>query len=391
MPDPRQIDTALRMAQGRGAAPTPAPQTTLARPSLLPTPAAEARQPAPAGMFLSPRVVDQRTFEELGAELRALAADADTRAAALRQALANSEKQLRTGEDSARQHRAAVEVLGKLLNALKGRTEEVEALIRRADERLNAASAAESSLAAAATSALADFDRRLEARIESALSSRAGQNLRTLVDDAERVKDELAHVSRRAEEQRSRADETEAAAHARCESLFAKVRDAEERAAAAASRITASANDIATGVDRLHALRHSADESAARADRSLAAALRATEELHGTLDRCGVVRETSAQAGVQLAAIVRRAESAAAELDRWENVLANANTPDALPPALENIVTTFRSDLAQDLTKMASAMSLIARRAETSVRLGQSGTPEIVIRTRESREAEAGA
>jgi hypothetical protein len=85
-----------------------------------------------------------------------------------------------------------------------------------------------------------------------------------------------------------------------------------------------------------------------------------------------------------LQAVLATAERLTAVLEPWRAVILESAETAALPPAIAAVVERFENEIGQDLAKMASAMQMIANRAETSLRppkhAGES--PEIVIRPR---------
>jgi DNA repair exonuclease SbcCD ATPase subunit len=388
------MDTALRVATAWSGAKAPAggaPMTggaTTPPPlsGILSGPAAQPAKPAsPLGAsaaFLTPRVVDQRLFEDFAGQLRELAAQADARAAALSEATSRAEAAARSTQESTRQHRAAVEVLGKLLHALNARTTEVDGLIRRADERLAAASVAEQRLALTAEKVTAEFERKFTERLEALGRAGAADGVAALVEDAERVKDQLHAAARRLADVCGQAG-------ADADAMEARLARLQEHAGLLVEQTGAAAESLKQQIDAADSLGavafqriNEAADAAAPLENLLGSCARADDSLRESLQRIDGAREASAGIAQQLASLIHRADVSREELRAWSGVLEMASGTGPLPQPLEKIAREFRTSLAQDLAKMASAMSLIARRAETTIRHGSGAdaSPEIVIR-----------
>lgn len=376
-PAPAALDTALRVATAWGTQP-PAP-----KPAAAPSPTTPSIPPITAtasSAFLTPRVVDQRVFEDFAGQLRDLANAADAKTAALNEAAAKADAATKASLESTRQHRAAVEVLGKLLHALNARTAEIDTLLRRAVEQANTVQAAETRLTEAAARITEDFERRFIARLDSLGTGASASRIAELVDDAERVKDELHSTVRRLADlnDHAKADTDAAEAHlARVESRATSLIDRTDSATKSLKSQIEAADDL--GSIAFQRITEAAD-AAAPLESLLGACARVDESLKTNLAHADRSREASAGIAQELASLLLRADAAREEMRSWSAVLDSAARVSTLPAPLENIAREFRTSLAQDLSKMASAMSLIARRAETTIRLGESATPEIVIR-----------
>jgi len=334
-------------------------------------------------VFLSPRVIDQRGFDELASQLRAAVDEARRQAAALTDAAQQAAPLARAGQDAARNHQSAVAVLGKLLLALNARVKEVDELLALADRRASELRAIEQSATSSAESALAAFQSRLSlaadeavSRVESRLAEALQRldacitgdgdrpGLAPLVDDAERLKDGLNTAASRLER-----------------ALGASVEQA----------VTLKDARAEAGVSILR-LREVSDEASMLLAPLITAAgkaARVNKELHAELDAAEQAHARAGSTGRQLTALLERASQAQQELTRWDALLNGAAGRAELPAPLAKIVGEFRRGIAQDLAKMAGAMSLIAKRAETTVQPGPEGTPEIVIRVGGSERAGA--
>lgn len=337
--------------------------------------------------------------------LRDLSLLAERKAGELRDVLDLSDQAAKKGQESARQQRAAVEVLGKLLHALGARTAQVEDLLKQADDRGERARQVEEAAQEGAANVLKAFDaairqrvaksveaieqagavqaarvegvaaaaeRRLEElqRRAATLAESAGApgGIASIVADAERVKDEMTLACRRVAELREQAGKT-------MERLTDHL-----AAAALASDDLSSRQEAWT--KRFEAARADAEPLLRAAERVEVS--RST--LDAALEQAERARTHATQTGQQLASLLSRADDSREQLDRWSEVIRGAESVTDLPPALGAIAREFRTSLAQDLSKMASAMSLIARRAETTVRPGAEGSPEIVIRVNKDRD-----
>ena len=373
---PAGLDVALRVAGG-SFKPVSVPACGEA--------AAAPAFPRVTSAFITPRVVDQRVLDDFGGQLRRLAAGADESAAKLIEASAAA---ARVAQETARRQQASLDALGNLLRALDARMSEMTALIGRADERLAAAREAEASLAVVGERLASDFERSFLARMEAVGSGATDGGLPRLVDDAERVKDSLRCVIRRLERAGDRAAcgaESLESRTMKADALIERGRAAErallERIAAAhrageecAGRVD-EAGDVSVALENLLG-------ACAKADASLREGVRHGED----------ARETVTDVSRQLASLVVRALDAREDMRSWAGVLDAAGDHPKLPAALERIVQEFRESMAQDISKMAGAMSLIAQRAQTSIRRGHGPDepPEIVIRMGEPARKAAG-
>ncbi|MFM9957321.1 MAG: hypothetical protein ACKVZJ_04550 [Phycisphaerales bacterium] len=393
---PTGLDVALAVASKTagvtGTNGTGTANSALAGAAALMPRAPSAETPRAGAAFLTPRVVDQRAFEDFAGHLRQLAADADARAAALAEISANAERSIQAAADSARQHRAAVEVLGKLLHALNARAGEVGELVTKFDDRLRAVQEAERRIESAAERVMDRFEARFAARLEEIARGPAAAAVGELIDDAERVKDELGAAARRMAELRASASDatdhfTGLVARSRVEA--SALAERAEKAGESLSKQLRAADDV--GTRAFQRITEAAD-AAAPLESLLGSCARADSSLRERLRDADRVREESAGIAQQLAALLHKADASREELRSWAGLLGvggsgaiestgqGPTTPARLPEPLERIVREFRTSLAQDLSKMAGAMALIARRAETSVRRGPDGGPEIVIR-----------
>lgn len=339
--------------------------------------------PQVTSAFLTPRVVDQRVFEDFGGQLRSLAAGADESAQRLREATHAAALGARVAQDAARRQQATLDALGALIKALDARAGEVTALIRRADERAAAAREAEASLEAAGVRLAADFERSLRARMESVALAGPEGGLPRLVDDAERAKDSLLGAVRRLE----RVGE---GAERRVEMLQALSQKAEDGAKAATEEARAAERMLSERVaaaDRAQAncivRATEAADAAGALESLLGACARAEGSLREKVRDAEGTHERTTTISRQLANLVVRAHDTREELRAWTHTLEGLGENPKLPAALERIVEAFRSGLAQDISRMAGAIDLIARRAEPPAGPGREpeASSEIVTRT----------
>ncbi|MFI4853756.1 MAG: hypothetical protein ACIAQF_02115 [Phycisphaerales bacterium JB065] len=109
-----------------------------------------------------------------------------------------------------------------------------------------------------------------------------------------------------------------------------------------------------------------------------------------TRDLCSVAdgaADLLTHAGIvhgDLQAVLTTAEQLIATLEPWRAVILESTQTSELPPAIAAIVERFEDEIGRDLAKMASAMQMIAERAETTLRPPKhpDESPEIVIRPR---------
>lgn len=104
-------------------------------------------------------------------------------------------------------------------------------------------------------------------------------------------------------------------------------------------------------------------------------------ELNGLVSAAKSLVEGGSSHRAQLEQTVNAAQRLLAALEPWRGVLLEGDT-DNLPSPLAEIADAFRRDIGKDLTKMASAMHMIASGAETAFRPATKpgATPEVVIK-----------
>ena len=230
-----------------------------------------AGQPADA-VFLSPRVVDQKVFNEFASHLRSLVEEA-RRAGATLESTTRLARQAGDAVDAVFQrHADRIGALHRLLEALEAHRESGEALVRTLEERERRARAAEASLEMRLSeveehigSLVRNAENRLASRVDAAAKEQEAASKRfgalevrvSIVESlADRVHDLAARVERLMEERSNRAltdDEgapsgAEAQAEAALEQ-WSHIRREATAAAGAVSSATAEAIDTADRLD----------------------------------------------------------------------------------------------------------------------------------------------
>lgn len=126
------------------------------------------------------------------------------------------------------------------------------------------------------------------------------------------------------------------------------------------------------------------EELVAPLSESLKKAERVTRDLCSVADGAADLLTHAGIVHGDLDAVLTTAQQLTETLAPWRAVILESAETAELPPAIAAVVERFEAEIGRDLAKMASAMQMIANRAETSVRMPRDGggTPEIVIRQR---------
>src|SRR6266404_4409683 len=95
-------------------------------------------KPDAAGVFLSPRLIDQGALDNLALTLRTLIDQAAAGAGPLREATAGAERTLAAIREAAQRQRSQFEEASALLASLDGRVRHVEAMLVRATDSAEA-------------------------------------------------------------------------------------------------------------------------------------------------------------------------------------------------------------------------------------------------------------
>lgn len=126
------------------------------------------------------------------------------------------------------------------------------------------------------------------------------------------------------------------------------------------------------------------EELVAPLSESLKKAERVTRDLCSVADGAADLLTHAGIMHGDLDALLTTAQQLTETLAPWRAVILESAQTTELPPAIAAVVERFEAEIGRDLAKMASAMQMIANRAETSVRMPRDGggSPEIVIRQR---------
>lgn len=345
-------------------------------------------------VFLTPRVVDQNAFEDYSTRLRRLLEQVAGAAQTMAQAAIDAGTTHKGLLEASGTQRTTLEVTTKLLKALNAKAAEVEAMVTTLESRVSAAQEFEAQAVRRAEAIAAQMEERVRERIEAAL----------------RDVDQVAST-RKLEVERLESLVT------RGEAMLKAVDDASERLEKVQTRAEHAVNTLQTGLDVANEAFENLLQQQDQIDEGLELAIDASERLSAHLSSEGehireifaplleaqehaekvgtrlnarieearLLNETSRASVQNLRTIVGSAERVMSDLEPWRYALLNPGAGvNDLPPALLNIVDRFRSELGTDLAKMASAMSMIAQRAQTSLRApGTPGAaPELIIRPR---------
>lgn len=303
-------------------------------------------KPTADAIFLSPRVVDETALNEFSSTLHQDISAAESAVRDLRLLLDDIQSIQSDLKKNTESHKGRLDLGAKLLKALDSRS--------------------------------ADLQSSLDA------FTRHATTLKELEQGADSlVADRLASFEQRLEESFSRAT---AKLHARTEERLALLDAALERIEQQAARHnspTPSGPVIDTS-EHKSLIRH--------LDDSRAAAEQASQELGQSLDGAihflTELRQQRDALDTEFESMLQRAERTLIKLENSTAALQSSNLPDTappspqIPPELSELAEAFRSDLLQDLSKMAAAMNMIANRAETMLRPPDTpdGSPEIIIR-----------
>lgn len=292
-----------------------------------------ARIPPAQDVFLSPRVVDGATFEELGAALRAIVDSSIQAGEALRAKVAEAEASARRMSESTTGLHARAELSTKLISTLDQRLEHLENLVARAETSATAVTGSESRAAeieALVAARLASRSEQVASEAEATLNHRAKDAIARAEADLARRVDDLLQA--RLGALLDRADK----ATTRLEPLVAAIDD---RSGPARERILSALVEIE---GRLEQLRAGIDLASRQAERV---------EVAGT--RAGALVDSA------------RAEELSKLADRIEAAHARATESLAsLAPAVTSVENT-RRELAQTIDGAAHWLDRLSEREAT--------------------------
>jgi ABC-type transporter Mla subunit MlaD len=117
---------------------------------------------------------------------------------------------------------------------------------------------------------------------------------------------------------------------------------------------------------------------------SLKKAAAVTRDLCSVADGAADLLTHAGMVRTDLEALLGSATELTEALAPWRAVILEASESATMPPAIAAVVDRFEREIGRDLAKMASAMQMIAQRAETTMRppSAPGEMPEIVIRPR---------
>lgn len=373
------------------------PQTMeMPRSALSGRPAAEIA----AEVFLSPRVVDQRAFEEFASALRELVDRAAAHAEPLREATDRAERTLTLIRESAARQQSRLDLALKALAALEERSSNVERMLARATELAQLVDRFGDQADHLMATKLSEFATRLQSQSQGA----AGQ-IAVLEDRLARAEAELAAKVDRVVERLGLGNEKDELGVARVD-LPGLVKRAEEAATLAEgatqrldgvreaaekqARRMGEMMDTALGVMEQIERRHEGLEGKLRESvglcREADEALRTREEalrkltetplteLQGRVNEIvSTLRETiehaerSCELGYQ---VLSRQLAAVSELrgllsavEPWKPLLLEGTANGELPRALEAVVAEVRARVARDMSALAGALGRMAAEA----------------------------
>lgn len=417
------------------------PETTHGR--LAEAPASSVAE----SVFLSPRLIDKAAFDQFASQLRGLVETAATQADALRSASVEAQR-LHSGlREQSGKHAESLEAAKSLARSLSERVSGVEAVLARAQGLGQLADAFEQraqQIADAKASALEQrfgqivdqFGARAQERVQAAAAqatsaielSRAERDaakkqietavlpaaelLRAHVERAQRLLEggptgdtsplTLCERLERASARAQQATEALEAQRGKAEEAVARLAHSLEGAVGFSDRLIqqnelASA-DIASAIQACEAARAQVMERA-RDAQALAQplidleqrAIDAAQRGERAAAQIDTARGGGQEVVDELSRTVTRMQDVLDALEPWRAILLEGTIDGALPAPIADLIDAVRAGIAQDLTKMAAAMNLIAARAATSVGPAVPagpGTPggrgpEIVVRAAE--------
>lgn len=389
----------------------------LTKPATPASPGISANSSAPSAesVFLSPRVIDQSAFEEYSSRLRQMMDKLQSETAALRAAAHEGNAALAELKESGKRGKEQAELAGKLLRAVNQRASELEESMNKAADHARVAARFEAEADRVVASAVGAFQKKLDAKLDEFVGELQRRAAASGVSAMARLS-ELEAATQRAD--RVLGDEASGTGLAglshRVLSSFAEARETEERLAAARQEADLASARLTTTLEGSLAL---VDQVAARQsalDQALREGIRACSVTERSLsERLAEARDVAGEAGAigdrlnicaadarrvvdqaetltrragttlgELRDIARQVSDASAKLEPWRKVLLEDCGPDELPESIAHLVDQARHEIGNDLAKMASAMNLIARGAQTTVRAprGGHGSPEVVIK-----------
>ena len=396
-------------------------------------------------IFLSPRVLDQAAFEEFSTRLTALLDETRRQSTSLAEQVRAAESLRSGVESVGDRARARIEQSTELLTKLNERATAIGALLEKAGQRAEGMQQVETQIDELIESRIVGFEERLEKSVDAAmmkLEQRIERAVAQALDQAGKLGEQLEErIERTAESQREKIQMLDSQL-GRIEAQLAKsVRREEDADASPATlaevieRAESLASCLAERLATIETTQNELEQHLARCDEAIGessdraeAALSRHAELKSAfaqLDQAGAeveeklnsqmseaiellesvggvlnrARESQSSLAERIEeavkirdvadSLLRRlqgaavtAESLERKLDPWTGLLLEGRSEvGPLPEALQQIVDEFRGEVLRDLSRMASAMSLVAEKGSRSA--GQ--TAQVQPSSRSSR------
>lgn len=242
----------------------------------------------PAGVFLSPRVVDQQAFDDFSERLRTIIAEAGETGNAVGVALDELKSLREEGTSAVQRQKSLIEAGAKLVKAVEAKQARLDTLASRADALLTSLSDS----TARAETASADLDERLERVIEQrmqALETRMDERIRALTDEIEsKLQQRVSDMAFTLQSIDSTREDLEAIVRDATENTLVALREANERGARLAGWDPA---DIVDGAGLGQPARDSLADLILRAEALQERTLGATSQLARLRDEASILLE----------------------------------------------------------------------------------------------------
>ncbi len=370
--------------------------------------------PGVAEVFLTPRVIDQSAFDELGLSLRQIVQAAARQSADLRAAVAQADRlrvQLQTGEQSQQDN---LTLAAEAVTRIEQRAKEAEGFLEQARTALPSTQAFEDQVRELVAKRLAGVESRLEAMAASATAraesaerriAEACQSLEARVEELGRgeaakfgpAMQQLDLLVQRAEALASESDvdatrlasatqdDNATAAGESPQTLGALVKRAEamtqqtafankqldavrKQADQARSILGESLNDMCAMIDRLS---ERAEGLRAEADRAKATAAEVGREVDERVANARARLDGSARSIDELGLGVRVADETATELRRllaqlepWASLVQPGSDDQQIPAPIQTMIARGQHAAQRELATIAEALRLAAGRIE---------------------------
>ncbi|MBX3359610.1 MAG: hypothetical protein KF745_14420 [Phycisphaeraceae bacterium] len=315
----------------------------------------------PAGMFVSPRVVDQNALGEFAAALQSLIERAAAQIEPLRAATVGAERALEAIRSAAEVQQARLDQAAATLSSLDARVQQIERMLERATDSASSV-------------------RQFQERTDEIIAERTAHFARTIEGVGDEQTKSLRGLVSRADVLVSPSAEALPAVIARAESLLSRstqaaaqldsIRQQTESARTVLGQSLVVASDETDRFRREHDSLQESLRDAVDLCRSAQSILEArTSELRGASESVSETVAAHRELITRLAEMIER-------LEPWRGVLLEpqpgsdgAEAPP-LPPAIAGIVDSLRHELSRQLGAFSGALSeLSAGAARASGRL----------------------